>query len=92
MGAWVETPAGFDHVVGVTRERCGDQDIRRQDDLDTQLLGLLEVSLDRIDLVEFEEACRDLVSLRHEEGVHHAATDEQCVDLGQQRPDDRKLV
>ena len=64
-------------------------DVGRQHDL-VAVLG--EEPLAVVDLVVLEQRVADLVALRLEEGEAHPAADEQPVDLGQQRLDDRELV
>ncbi|BFO20549.1 hypothetical protein SHKM778_69370 [Streptomyces sp. KM77-8] len=73
-------------------ELCGDQGVDRQQQLDTVLRGALQVLLDGRDLVLLEQRRADLVALGLEEGVRHAAADEDAVGLAEQLVDDGELV
>ena len=84
--------AGDDLRRGVGLELVGDDDVRRQHDLDAGLLGLRQVALDGLDLVLLEERVAHRVALGREEREEHAAADEQAVGLGQQVGDDAELV
>ena len=81
-----------DLVLGVGRELGGGQHVDRQDQFDAALLGLGEEALHLVELVGLQQRLADLVALGLEEGVRHAAADEQPVDLGQQVRDDAELV
>lgn len=69
-----------------------DQDVHGEHQLDAVVLGALDVLLDGRDLVLLEEGDADLVALGLEEGVGHAAADEQAVGLAEQLVDDGELV
>lgn len=74
------------------RELRGDQDVDREDQLDAGVLGALHVLLDDLHLVLLEQGDADLVALGVEEGVGHAAADEDAVGLAEQLVDDGELV
>ena len=60
--------------------------------LDAVGLGGLQVALDGVDLVFLQQGGTHLVALGGQEGVGHAATDEETVGLAQQVGDDAELV
>ena len=74
------------------RESGVDDDIRRQNELNTGLLSGLDISLDGFQLIFFQQRGTHLVALGLEEGVHHAAADNQAVGAAEKILDHAKLV
>ena len=76
------TVIGVGRGLGLqVRELARDQDVDREHELHAVLLGALQVLLDGRDLVLLEQRDADLVALGLEEGVGHAAADEDAVGL-----------
>jgi hypothetical protein len=75
---------GHDLVLGAAGDLLGHDHVGRQHDLDALALGQGEDALRLLDQVALEQALADAVALGDEEGVGHAAADEQRVDLRQQ--------
>ncbi len=63
-----------------------------QDDPGPAGFGALEVALDVVDLLLFDEARPDVVAERREEREDHAAADEEVVRAGDEVVDDAELV
>ncbi len=80
-----------DVLVGLREDRIHD-DVGRQHEFDAVLLGALDVALDGLDLVLFQQGGADFKALGLEEGVHHATADDQTVGLVEQVLDDAELV
>ena len=80
------------HRRGVRGKAIGRQVILRQVNRDTTRLGLGECSLHCIQLVVLHQALAHSNALRCKEGVGHASTDQQRIDLVQQVVDDLQLV
>lgn len=74
------------------REVLRGEDVDREDQLDAVGLGAGHVLLDDVHLVLLEQGDADLVALGVEEGVGHAAADEEAVGLAEQLVDDGELV
>jgi len=85
---------GFDVDRRVDRvgEGGGDDGVDRQQELDALLLGLLHHFPAIVDLLGVEEALADAAALGGEEGIGHAAADDEGVDLVEQVVDDVQLV
>ncbi len=79
-------------MLGVGGEGDRRQHVDGQHELDAPPRGLVEEAPHLVELVLLEQRPPDLVALGFEEGVGHAAADEQPVDLGQQVGDDAELV
>ena len=79
-------------IVRVRRELRRGQHIHRQHEFDAALVGLGHELAHPVELVFLQQRAADLVALRLEERVGHAAADQQPVDLGQQVRDDAELV
>ena len=70
----------------------GDDGVVGQQQLDALGGCFLEQGFGQVDLVGFAQRGADAVALGSEEGVGHAAADDQGVDLGDQVVDDADLV
>ena len=70
-----------DAVAGMGLELAGDQRIDRQQDLAAGGLGLLHDLAGGVDEVLLAERLADIDAARGEEGVGHAAADDEDVDL-----------
>ena len=78
--------------VGVGGEFVGEDVIDGQQEADTVGLGFGESFFGGLDLVGFEQRLADFLTLGFEEGVGHAAADEQRIDLAEQVVDDFDFV
>ena len=67
-----------DVLVGLREDRVH-HDIGRQHEFDAVLLSALDVALDGLDLILFQQGGADLEALGLEEGVNHAAANDQTV-------------
>ncbi len=83
---------GHDVVGGVGAERVGGHHVDREHHLDAQLGGPLQVSAHGVELVGLQQAGAHLVALGGQEGVRHAAADQDPVGLGEQVVDHAELV
>ncbi len=88
----------FDRVGGAhlvlrvrTELRCN-HDVGRDHDLHAEFFGLRQVALHVVDLVLLQQARPHSMAEGREEGEEHATTDQQDVDLGEQRADHVQLV
>ena len=79
-------------VFGAACDLLGDDDIDRQDDAHAVLLGGREDPLRVLHAVRFGQALADGLALGQQEGVRHAAAQDEHVDPGQQVIDDLDLV
>jgi len=79
-------------VVGIGRERRGDDHVDGEHELHAPRLGRRDESLDRLDLVGLEQRRADVLALCGKEREAHAAADEEPVDRAQQVLDDSELV
>ena len=80
-----------DVLVGLREDRVH-HDVGRQHELDAVLFGTLDVALDGFDLILFQQGGADLEALGLEEGVDHAAADDQTVGLVKQVLDYAEFV
>ena len=78
--------------AGIVRDFVGNYVIDRQQELHVVRLGVGESLRGEINLVGLEQRLADLVALRLEEGVGHAAANDQGVHLAHQVLDDADLV
>ena len=84
--------SGLDRSVDGVGELLDADGVHRQQQLDAVGLGLLHHFLAVVDLGVIAQALADLIALRLDEGVGHAAADDQGVHLLQQVGDDVQLV
>src|SRR5690606_20907058 len=70
----------------------GDNDVLRQHDLDAPGRRLLEELSGRLELIVLDQRGADLLALRLEEGVRHAAAHQDGVDPVEQVPQNVDLV
>ena len=80
-----------DVLIGLREDRVH-HDIGRQHEFDAVLLSALDVALDGLDLILFQQGGADLEALGLEEGVNHAAANDQTVGLVEQVFDHTELV
>ena len=81
-----------DFGQGVGIDAVGDDVIGGQQEFQLVRLGLLQKILGELDLVFFDQRLADGFTLRLEEGVGHAAADDEHVDFAEQVLDDADFV
>ena len=81
-----------DHVFGIFLIFLADDVVDRNQELDALGFGFFHHLFRKVNLVRFEQRGADRVAERGEEGVRHAAADDQGIDLLHQVGDDADLI
>ncbi len=82
----------MDLRLGIVRELVRELVVDGQQETHTLLFGLRKSGPGDIQLVELDERLADVLSLRLQKGVGHAAADDNGVDLFEQVVDDLDLI